>query len=393
MIKKRLEYGLLLLASIVFHIFLVDYLSFFVLIFFLALPVFSLLIMLFLCRSIAVELEIKSFSIQKNESLPIRLKVRNTSFFIPCPIRVELTIRNELTQEELSSMFFITAGYKRQTIKQTLSSKYCGKLDCRIRELRIYDCLGLFSFRRKTDNRKSYTVFVLPFVYPLMGMDSKNHQSVEHNKSLQIKIGDDPSEIFDIREYRDGDRLSRVHWKLFNKYDQLMVKDFGIPISNDVLLLLDLNGDNKELDGMLDAMNSISCFLLENQINHEIGWYESHNGRFLHNGIVKKDDLNMVLNTVLSAPRVEKQSLVLSNFINIYDSGRYSDVIYLCSEISSDCVILLCEKMSESWIHILLAAQPASLQNIDVSLTADMKVILSVLDLENIGQSLNELVL
>jgi hypothetical protein len=391
MIKKRLEYGLLLLAVIVFHIFLVDYLSFFVLIFFLALPVVSLLVTLLISRGIVAKLEVESSSIQKSETLPIQLKIKNTSF-LPCRIRVELVIRNELLQEEIRSTFFITTGYRIQTVEQTLSSKYCGKLDCHIKELRIYDYLGLLSFHKKADDRKS-CVFVLPFVYPLMQVDMKINQYVENNESLQVRTGDNPSEIFDIREYRDGDRLSRILWKLSSKHDQLLVKDLGLPISNNVLLLFDLNGGNEELDGLFDTLNSVSCFLLENQIIHEIGWYDTQNEGFVHTEIVKKDDLNMVLNSTLSTGRTEHQPLALMNYGNVYDSKRYAEVIYLCSEISPDCITLLCEKMPANRVLILLVVRPATLQNMDISLAAALGVNLKVVDSENIEQSLSELVL
>lgn len=392
MIKKRLEYGLLLLAVIVFHIFLVDYLSFFVLIFFLALPVISLLVTLLTSRGIAVELEVKSFSIQKDEALPIRIKIKSSSF-LPCRIRSELTIRNELLQEELRSVFFVTAGYKEQTMEQTLSSKYCGKLDCRIKELRVYDYLGLLSFRKKIDNIKNCVVFVLPSIYPLMRVDVELRQHVENSESLQVKTGDDPSEIFDIREYREGDRLTRILWKLSSKHDQVMVKDLGLPISNNVLLLFDLNGNSEEVGGLFDTLNSVSCFLLKNQIIHEIGWYDIQNEGFVHTDIIKKDDLGVVLNSTLSAGRAGHQPLMLMNFSNVYDSKQYAEVIYLCSEIASDCITLLCEKMPAGRILILLVARPARLQNMDISLAATLGVNLKVVNSENIGQSLSELVL
>lgn len=393
MVIKRLEYGLLLLAAMVLHIFLVDYLSFLVLAFVLVLPAVSLLVTFIASRGTTVGLEIKNPSIHKNEVLPMHFKVKNPLFFMPCRIRMKLVIRNEFIQEEQREMLFMTVGRTGQTVKQTLSSKYCGKLDCSIRELRVYDCLGLFSFRLETDSQKSHVVFVLPSVYPLMGIDSKTHQDVENNESLQIKAGDDPSEIFDIREYREGDRLAKIHWKLSSKLDQMMVRDFGLLVSNDVLLLFDLNGGNKELDGLLDTINSISYFLLENQIIYEMAWYNSLNRQLVHSGIIRKDDLDMVLNAVLAAGRAEQQPLALMNCSGVNGLRRYSDVIYLCSAISPDSVTLLCEWMPESRVRILLVAEHAVVKDMDVSLTSDLGADMKVVDLENIRQNLSELIL
>ncbi len=53
------------------------------------------------------------------------------------------------------------------------------------------------------------------------------------------KAGYDPSETFAIREYQPGDRIRQIHWKLTEKFDSLMVRDYGLPIQNTVLLLLE----------------------------------------------------------------------------------------------------------------------------------------------------------
>ena len=37
--------------------------------------------------------------------------------------------------------------------------------------------------------------------------------------------GTDVSQIFDVREYRPGDRLQRIHWKLSAKSDGLLVRE------------------------------------------------------------------------------------------------------------------------------------------------------------------------
>lgn len=248
MIKKRLEYALLLLSAGVFHIFLVDYLSFLVLAFLFSLPVISILMTLLAGRGIQVELVTKKDYLRKNEELPLLLKVKSKAVFMTCRVRVKMVVRNELLPEaETETILFISAGREEQTVEQSLTSKYCGKLDIRIKELRTYDYLGLFSFRRKTNDRLRHTVFVFPALYPLRAMDadSKIAVNISGNESSQGKAGDDPSEIFDIRDYKSGDYLTRIHWKLSSKYGRLMVKDYAYTATDDVLLLLNLQGSSK----------------------------------------------------------------------------------------------------------------------------------------------------
>lgn len=398
MVKKRVEYGLLLLAATVFHIFLVDYLSFFVLAFFLALPAVSLLITVLSGRGLRAELEIKSASlqksvaIQKREAVVLSLKVKNSSF-PACRVRVKLAIGNVLLEEEQTETLFITAGPSGQTVEQVLSSQYCGKLDCRISELRIYDYLGLVSFRKKIAQVESRVVFVLPSVYPLtkLAVGLKIHQDTESDEFSPSKAGDDPGEIFDIREYRNGDPLTRIHWKLSGRHDHLMVKDFGLPMSKEVLLLLDLYGCPKQLDGLLDSLYSLSCFLLEHQIPHEMEWYDGLQGGFARTRIAGKDDLNTALSAVLSAGRPQRQSLPLTNWGSGCGYARYAQVIYLCSEITQDSMALLGERMAGSRVRILLVQEPDKLQKMAPSPAAAPGVNLTVIDPEHMGESLSSL--
>ena len=42
--------------------------------------------------------------------------------------------------------------------------------------------------------------------------------------------GEDASEIYDVREYRAGDRMQKVHWKLSAREDTIYIKEFSYPL-------------------------------------------------------------------------------------------------------------------------------------------------------------------
>ncbi|WP_019227580.1 DUF58 domain-containing protein [Sedimentibacter sp. B4] len=381
MISKRLEYLVLLLAAFVFHIFVVDYISFWILAFLLMLPLVSLLITVLAMGGATAELIINKASIQKNESLPIQLKIHNKHLFLTCMCMVKLTIQNELLQQEETRLFFMTATHSGQTVEQVISSKYCGMLKCSISELKIYDALGLFSFRKETES--SYFVSVLPSVYPLMAISSKIQQDIKNNITSRTVKGNDPSEFMDVRQYRDGDRLARIHWKLSDKYDQIMVKDFGDPISNDVLLLFDLNGNSDEkICGLLDAVYSISNFLIKNQITYEIQWYDSVHERSVLTEIAQNNDLVSAFEAIMTKSRYQKQSWILKNCNNVYDYKPYSVVLYLCSEITSNSIALIHKRLAGSRINILLVTD-----------VPETRTDLTIIDLKNIKENMSNLVI
>lgn len=387
MVRKRLEYCLLLVAVTVFHVFFVDYLSFIIFSFFLTLPVISLVMTLFARRGIKAELEISSAFLQKNDVLFIHLNVKNTTYLTACRVRVKLVIRNDLLQEERIEILFLTAGRTGLTVEQKLTSKYCGKLTCRIDELRTYDYLGLFSFRQKTSAHQKCDVLILPSVFQLgdIHRDAKTYQDVESDTYSRIKAGDDPTEIFDIREYKNGDRLTKIHWKLTGKHEQVMVKDFGLPISTEALLLFDLSGGSKDLDGLMDTIYSVSRFLIESQVPHEMEWYSNQQGN-THCSIKQHDDLSAALSILLSEGRPKQGPLALTNCSNV--RGLYSDVIYICSVITLDSITLLSDRMDGSRIRILVVSELSKLENSDLYPAETLGINLTTLDAANIVKSL-----
>jgi hypothetical protein len=216
-----------------------------------------------------------------------------------------------------------------------------------------------------------------------MAINSTILQDVLKNVPSIIVKGNDPSEIIEIRDYRDGDQHARIHWKLSAKYNQLMVKDFGDPISYDVLMMFDLNGtSNEQLSGLLDAVYSISDFLLNNQIAYEIEWYDSIHERLVHTSIAKKNDMGLALETILLNSRFQKQPWVLKNCDNGDGHNSYSVVLYLCSEITSNSIALIHKRMAGSKISILLVTDtPSTITD------------LTVIDVRNIKESLSNLVI
>lgn len=76
------------------------------------------------------------------------------------------------------------------------------------------------------------------------------------------KAGFDPSETFAVREYRAGDHIHQIHWKLSEKLDGLIVRDYGLPVQNTILLLLETGYPEKSrrisiADGKAGRMSGI----------------------------------------------------------------------------------------------------------------------------------------
>lgn len=276
--KSRLSYFLVLLGTTAFFICFNGYLSLYLFVLSLLLPVVSLLVSLPGMLGIRASLSTSSKStgvpgVRKGEALPLQLEVWNATPFSSGRARARLTVRNTFTGQQEQERFHFTAGPSHQIFQHQLTSQTCGQVVCRLERLRVCDYLGIFAL--PMGRPQEITAYFWPTVYNLeLEIRENSIPDSEGERYSQKKPGDDPTELFALRDYREGDRLSRIHWKLSQKLDRVLVKELGLPLSDQLLFLLELNGDGWEADTLLDAFASLSSFLAEREHAHRVLYWE-----------------------------------------------------------------------------------------------------------------------
>lgn len=205
-----------------------------------AVPIVMLISVLIARKSIDIELAVKNDTALKKEDFSVQLGVTNRSIF---PIgKAEAYIEySNLFSNEVNDFSLLMPIQSRnsQNISFRLSSKYCGIVQIKCAYINIYDPLRIFRF--KVGKNISTEVIVMPEGYEISGhVCSTDRVNEESNTFSEYKPGDDPSEIFDLRGYNQGDKLNRIHWKLSSKRDEFIVKDYSLPIDIPCMLFLNL---------------------------------------------------------------------------------------------------------------------------------------------------------
>lgn len=135
----------------------------------------------------------------------------------------------------------------------------CGIRNVTVSGVILFDYLKLF--KRVIKINKEIKIIVVPKVYgidPECMNDAGDFEDESENFS-EIQPGDDPSEIFDIRDYETGDRLSRIHWKLSTKMNKVMVKEYSKPLPDGIVMCMDTDHGEE----CLDVLFSIGLFMIE----------------------------------------------------------------------------------------------------------------------------------
>lgn len=100
----------------------------------------------------------------------------------------------------------------------------------------------------------------------------------------KYRKGQDLSEVFELRDYREGDSLKAVHWKLSARTDELMVREASHPADFDLALFLGIHGGSSDAAriAQTNAAFSILASLSRAFVHRALGHTVVHrNGREL----------------------------------------------------------------------------------------------------------------
>jgi len=157
---------------------------------------------------------------------------------------------------------------KRLTIGQT------GYYEFQTETIRVYDLLGFFYLNIRSASIAGALVMPQISVIPVKIGESVRHFIGEALVYDEQQSGKDPSETFEIREYRDGDKLQRVHWKLSARTDELMVKEGSHPKGCPVVLFMP-EGKSTKVE-LCDYMTSLSFTLMDAGCANYVVWYSGN---------------------------------------------------------------------------------------------------------------------
>ena len=272
MLFMRILYILLLIGSVFFYILYLGNSSAILMAFLFVMPVFLLIILINSTLKSKADIKLSSPYAQKGEKFGISVILKNNSIFPVSQARVLLCVKNQLSGE--TKEFYINTPVllkNNQTISPQISIDSCGIFSIELLNVKYYDLFFLFTLKKKIN--KALSFYILPSIYPITAtiIPEKNITADSDIFSAE-KSGDDPSEIFDIREYQDGDKQNRIHYKLSAKTDITYVKEFSYPVLSKLGLLVEpmsLTENSISFENIFSAMldSAASFFYYACEIN------------------------------------------------------------------------------------------------------------------------------
>ena len=236
--------------------------------------------------------------------------------------------RSRLTGEETAVKLSVSRF--APDVEGTLRTAHCGTVMLSLSDAAVQDWFGLYRCALTLQSSRFITVEPPLFNIQIAFTESES-VSADSERWSSAHAGQDPSETFGFRAYIPGDPIRQIHWKLSQKTDSLMVRELGLPVAEEVLLLLDTSVTVQEdaadaLDAAMTALLSLSQVLTEQGIAHSVGWKNRELDELVLCSVQDQQDCTAVRGQILTAAAAPDTESICDCF-HKWSGGIYAHTV------------------------------------------------------------------
>lgn len=275
------------------------------------LAVISYLYAVYMIFQVKCQVQIPISIAEQGEPAWVEAVTRNNSRLPAVRIRYIIKYGNVLSDLRRSMKVLTGAGARETSRLSTeLNCEQGGCYVFRLKRIRIYGWFGIGYVSKRV--RSEAVLHVMPEIVPLnlvVGEASRHFMGEADIHDDKIG-GDDATEIFQIRPFRDGDKLCSIHWKLSAKEEELMVRENSLPLGGPVILLLDMRRESRRsmrkgrwmrpsterrMAQFYGTVLSLSFALMEQRCIHYIAWYSQREQDIVRVRVDKEEKVYLAL--------------------------------------------------------------------------------------------------
>ena len=303
-------------------------------------PLCTLPISHYLKKKLEISIE-ATVSQRKGGEGAITVKLENPTIFAALRVRCDVVVQNQLNRERLKQQIMTWAAPgKVQKCNLHIGSEYCGRLRIWVPQVVLYDCFGIFGIRCKCNAVTHSTVQAETFEPVVVLLP--NPSSADDSESYsQERPGSDLTETFQLREYVPGDSPRQIHWKLTNKFDKLIVRDPGLPISKDVLVFWERTGESDNparIDAQAEVVISLCRSLVDMGIQFTVGWNDTDRNLCILHQIGEMDEFVGIIPRLLRATGCKEGMSGAGLLVQTRADALCAHMVYIAETPQSDVI-------------------------------------------------------
>jgi len=174
----------------------------------------------------------------------------------PYPVRCIIVMLRVIGDDFKNTCRMVNGAETDSRSEVMIDTAKTGITKFQIERLSVISLMGLFSLKIKEEKKASVLVLPPP-------IKPGSNIALPRGLMLRPKPGGGYSEEHDMRNYRQGDPIKSIHWKLSAKYDSLIIREPLIPPHHSRLVhIMPWNGA-EERDLILGRLRWISGYLFK----------------------------------------------------------------------------------------------------------------------------------
>ena len=238
----------------------------------------------------------------------------------------------------------------RQTLIFPYHATVCGKQVWEIKKAVTRDASGMFYIRIRRFVSEPVEIHVVPKAYPVFAEISKAVRLfvTEGEEYAKDRGGDDASEVFDVHEYKPGDRIAQIHWKLSARTEELYLKEFSFPLGAAVVVLLSRKEEDRfpaKNTVFLNLAASVGHALVEESCRVYAVWKERESQIF-RRFLVKDEETFYDWLLALSSTRVSDLDVLDEAMYRYEFFEPYRKAVRISGDLS-----IRCGEEDTLWFH------------------------------------------
>ena len=331
----------------------------------LVLLVLDIVVCRLLFRKLSTQVEMKSSSVAgRNVQLNLAVAGRTVIPFLNGIVKLKLhnitfdtteIITKSFTLQDLNEPEDVQSdenSVSTRNITIDLDSDFCGKYEVTIMYVRIFDILGM-SYKSIVKNLKN-VLYIYPVSVAIGSVSDAQRVNYEKERYFSNKKNTVLSEILQYREYQPGDNLRHINWKLSDRFDEMLVREFDTPTDNQVLVTFDIESSANDSSAqtvktsssqsanaikatkslVYSAIMSISASYIDKGIFHQVGWYRATDRHSIYKNMYGLEDLYGVMRQIFDDNGESKsKSASIVTLIKSGNINKYAKVVYITNHI------------------------------------------------------------
>ena len=204
-----------------------------------AIPVAGLIYALISRRALRLYLTEDSRTAEKNREFDYEFRIYNESI-LPFPFTDAIVVlpREDSVRCAPRTVRISLPPLCDYNVKNSVTFRFRGTYEIGVSSFYVYDFFRIIRIR--TDVDLFERVYVLP---RRLNLNEEESRTISDSSKRTSKIPNtyEKIEISDIRDYRPGDPLKSVHWKLSSKTEELIVRDYNTGSVDRAVVFADLS--------------------------------------------------------------------------------------------------------------------------------------------------------